>query len=226
MVDWEFQSVLVQNRARCLPNMGKVLSQQGQAPCPGWASFLSVSCPLFIQKADHLFVEIKLHVVIPIVGENPLYLLLLVFRQFPRPRVVSRKVPSVAHCLDDVVAYGLIVACLYIAESLFESPCHLSLLHLMKQFASFHRIRGRQDTFPTQVPLFHLSDDMPSRASLLYLTVFVQTMNPIVRCREFSLHEIRILDFIMHTQCFFKVYNYIIPVLCSALMIDQSLARQ
>lgn len=28
--------------ARCLPNRGKVLSQQGQAACPTWARFLLI----------------------------------------------------------------------------------------------------------------------------------------------------------------------------------------
>ena len=42
--------------ARCLPNRGKLLSQQGHAACPCWAELLSDTCPISSFCSTHITV--------------------------------------------------------------------------------------------------------------------------------------------------------------------------
>lgn len=45
--------------ARCLPHMGKLLSQHGQAAFPGWAELLSNGCPIQAFISMFMFTEFR-----------------------------------------------------------------------------------------------------------------------------------------------------------------------
>ena len=42
-----YKNTVIAFWAACLPNWGKVLTQQGHAACPCWAELLSDTCPIY-----------------------------------------------------------------------------------------------------------------------------------------------------------------------------------